>query len=85
MESIVARMPTVDDLRMLARETFANYRKETKIVDLEKLKFCQKELDMLGYADVYDEEFRRSELIENGFHPPEKIKGYSRDKGKDGP
>ncbi len=80
----ITDMPTVDDLRMILRATFAERRRQ----DAEKtiggfaksmadLSFCADELRMLGAIEVYRQEYRRSELIKRGFTPPDDLPSYA--------
>lgn len=65
-------MPTVQDLREIARHAFAVLRGEqepTKQGCFADLAFAQHELFMLKEHTVYEEERRRHELIIRGFAP----------------
>ena len=57
-------LPTVDELRAIARSAFARGA-------LNDLAFAERELTLLGARDVYAAEFRRHELLRRGFTPPE--------------
>ena len=66
-------MPTVSDLRAIARAAFEEMRRERPTTGrgtLNDLAFAQRELKLLGQASVYDEEYRRHELLLRGFTPP---------------
>ena len=67
-------MPTVNDLRAIARAAFEEMRGSRPATGrgaMNDLAFAQRELVALGRGDVYDAEFRRSELILRGFVPPD--------------
>lgn len=57
-------LPTVDELRAIARSAFARG-------SFSDLAFAERELTLLGARDVYVAEFRRHELLQHGFTPPE--------------
>lgn len=71
----VCHMPTVDDLREIARAAHEIRRGErAEIPDrpaILDLAFALSELRLLGRVDVYDEEVRRHELLLRGFTPPD--------------
>ena len=68
-------MPTVDDLQQIARAAF----EEMRGVRLKSgramgdLGFAQQELMALKQGKVYDQEYRRHELLMRGFTPPEEL------------
>ena len=73
-EMPISDMPTVDDLRLIARAAFEEMRGVRPITGrgaLNDLRFAQQELCALGRGLVYDQEFRRHELLIRGFTPPE--------------
>lgn len=57
-------LPTVDELRAIARSAFARGA-------FNDLAFAERELTLLGARDVYAAEFRRHQLLQRGFTPPE--------------
>jgi hypothetical protein len=66
-------MPTVDDLRAIARAAFEVARGGRATSGrhyMSDLAFAQRELAALGCVDVYHEEYRRHELLMRGFTPP---------------
>ena len=66
-------MPTVDDLREIARAALEVQRGERSIGPrhyVDDLLFSMSELKLLGRLDVYDYEVRRHELLRRGFTPP---------------
>lgn len=72
-------MPTVDDLKAIARRAFCVFRGDvpgSKGRAISDLAFAQSELIALGMGDVYDAENRRSNLIARGFVPPEDLPSY---------
>lgn len=67
-------MPTTEDLRLIARAAFDELRGERPITGrgaFNDMRFAKEELDLLGAAEIYDEELRRHELLLRGFTPPE--------------
>lgn len=69
----ISNMPTVDDLRLIARAAFEELRGVRPITGrgaLNDLAFAQRELKLLGAQGVYDKEDRRHELLLRGFTPP---------------
>lgn len=65
-------MPTVEDLRLMARKAFERIRNGGSIVhELSELIFVQGELELMGRRDVYRNEHRRHELLTRGYTPPE--------------
>lgn len=72
--SINTDMPTVDDLREIARAAFEEMRGARPVTGrgaLNDLAFALRELREIGRGDVYEFESRRHELIIRGFTPPE--------------
>ena len=68
----VSHMPTVDDLRAIARAAFDEIRGARPATGRgahNDLAFAERELRLIGQRPVYDEEFRRHELIQRGFTP----------------
>lgn len=68
-------MPTPEDLRLKLRAAFEEAR-NGKQVPVGTFSFLRRELGMLAEARIYDEEFRRNDLIRHGYRPPELIYGY---------
>lgn len=72
----IADMPTVDDLRSIARAAFEEMRGARQATGrgaMNDLAFARRELMNIGRGDVYDSEFRRSELMLRGFVPPDDL------------
>ena len=66
-------MPTVDDLRAIARAAFEVARGQRASMGrhyIHDLAFAQRELARLGQERVYSEEYRRHELLLRGYTPP---------------
>ena len=67
-------MPTVDDLKAAARRAFAALSRDNFCVRaISDLAFTQRELKALGASEVYEQEYRRSELLKRGYTPPEDL------------
>jgi hypothetical protein len=70
----ISDMPTVEDLRMIARAAFEEMRWERPASGrgyLNDMTFAQRELSILDRAEVYAEEHRRHELLLRGYTPPD--------------
>lgn len=67
-------MPTVADLRAIARAAFEEIRGTRPASGrgaVSDLAFAQRELKLLSNGAVYDQEYRRHELLIRGFTPPD--------------
>lgn len=65
-------MPTAEELRLIARAAFEKLRGPATNWDVfGDLRFAKTELTILGDTEIYDQEFRRHELLKRGFTPPE--------------
>lgn len=70
----ISDMPTVEDLRMIARAAFEEMRGERPASGrghLSDMAFAQRELSILDRSEVYVEEHRRHELLLRGYTPPD--------------
>jgi hypothetical protein len=70
-------MPTVEDLRAIARAAFEQLRGARKPGPrpaVSELAFAQRELNALDAGDVYNAELLRHELLVRGFTPPDDLK-----------
>ena len=78
-EMDVTTMPSVDDLRQMAREMFRDQRVRGDndysglSKEISDLCFIIGELRRLDAVHVYDQELRRHELLKRGFLPPEDL------------